>query len=503
MAGVVKSAQTTIEEHWPLHAEHTTKSRTRTPRWSTAEGIVCACGDVLGWPDPDHHETLSQYTKRVAQEQVDGAIAEGKITKGTVKVRGAFGEYPARAGGEPSTQDHPDGDLQPSSVDADRRELDETYGTEPPKHGDDPGPAEPEELDWDEPPDDEPEPERLEIGQGAWNDQAVRDAVRSTGVRSMREVELPTAIEDGDGEDVGTAPIPADAVPDERGNMISGGMSYGQPSGPVDFGKLVDEVTEPVTVFEADADLYPADEAQTGPPYAVGDTVTVAGVEFVKHSESPFPEHNAPTLADAAGQVADDGPPWDAYEDHGGGPKPSNEGIPEEPEVGRDLVPFAGTPLMPSDPDSMDPLNRALPPLDPTLPYTPADVELKILEVLQQGERGERFLREQLARLHQAQHNLDLRYNLAIAKSDARAADQRKAEAWIATERERFEATQAEMLVRALRDNLHNLRAQLSGFQSVARSLGVSLTNALDGRDAPRRVESHREPPPVAPWEYQ
>jgi hypothetical protein len=166
-------------------------------------------------------------------------------------------------------------------------------------------------------------------------------------------------------------------------------------------------------------------------------------------------------------------------------------------------VPFAGTPLMPSDPDSMDPLNRALPPLDPTLPYTPADVELKILEVLQQGERGERFLREQLARLHQAQHNLDLRYNLAIAKSDARAADQRKAEAWIATERERFEATQAEMLVRALRDNLHNLRAQLSGFQSVARSLGVSLTNALDGRDAPRRVESHREPPPVAPWEYQ
>jgi hypothetical protein len=487
MSRPVKSAHDTIVQFWPKHADHTTKSRTRAPRWSTAEGVVCACGDVLGWPDPDHHETLSQYTKRTAQEQVDAAIEEGKITRGTAKVKGAFGEYAAQQPSEPSTQDHPDGDLQPSTVDADQHELDETYDTEPLRSDDDPGPEEPPELDWGEPPEDEPEPVVLTVD---------RDTPK------VRDVQLPDAIEDGDSEDVGTAPIPADAVPDERGNMISGGQSYGQPSGPVDFGKLVDETTGPETVFEADADLYP-DEAQAGPPYAVGDTVTVAGVEFVKHSESPFPEHNAPTLADAAGQVADDGPPWDAYEDHGGGPKPSNEGIPEEPEVGRDLVPFAGTPLMPTDSDSMDPLNRALPPLDPTLPYTPADVELKILEVLQQGERGERFLREQLARLHQAQHNLDLRYNLAIAASDSRAADQRKAEAWIATEKERFEATQAEMLVRALRDNLHNLRAQLSGFQSVARSLGVSLTNSLDGRDMPKRIESHREPPPVSPWEYQ
>lgn len=467
MSRPVKSAHDTIVQFWPKHADHTTKSRTRAPRWSTAEGVVCACGDVLGWPDPDHHETLSQYTKRTAQEQVDAAIAAGKITRGTASVKGAFGEYAAQPPSEPSTQDHPDGDLQPSTVDADQRELDETYGTEPVRSDDDPGPEEPPELDWGEPPEDEPEPVVLTVD---------RDTPK------VRDVQLPTAIEDGDSEDVGTAPFPADAVPDDRGNMISGGESYGRPSEPVDFGELADEVTEPETVFEADADRYP-DEAQAEPPVFADKRVT----GIAPPDDDAWPEEGKRAFAEAVVRG-----------------NPSNEGIQEEePEVGRDLVPFAGTPLMPTDSDSMDPLNRALPPLDPTLPYTPADVELKILEVLQQGERGERFLREQLARLHQAQHNLDLRYNLAIAKSEARAADQRKAEAWIATERERFEATQAEMLVRALRDNLHNLRAQLSGFQSVARSLGVSLTNALDGRDAPKRIESHREPPPVAPWEYQ
>lgn len=517
MASEVKSAQITISEHWHDHVHHKTVGK--APRWDSEVGVICACGVVLGWPDSEHRETLSQYTKRVAQEQVDAAIAEGKITKGAAKVRGAFGEYPARAGGEPSTQDHPDGNLQPSSVDADRRELDETYGTEPPKHGDDPGPAEPPELDWGnpepepteeefqvwdsvEPPEDEPEPEILTVDRTA---------------RPIEDVSLPVAIEDGDSEDVGTAPIPADAVPDERGNMISDGMSYGPPSGPVDFGKLVDEVTEPVTVFEADADLYPADEAQARPWSDAEEAHRVLDGLTPWDGSGERPERWQDS--DGIGWVPPEGATAEEIADAGLYPvpkgelarseqeyiveKPSNEGIEEESEVGRDLVPFAGTPLMPSDPGSMDPLNRGLPPLDPTLPYTPADVELKILEILQQGERGERFLREQLARLHQAQHNLDLRYNLAIVKSDARAADQRKAEAWIATEKERFEATQAEMLVRALRDNLHNLRAQLSGFQSVARSLGVSLTNALDGRDAPRRIESHREPPEPAPREYR
>lgn len=413
----VTSAQTTIERVWPAHAEH--KSRTRNARWSTAEGIVCACGDVLGWPDPEHPETYAQYTKRIAQEQVDAASASGRT-------KGAFGSYggpaPEPEDGEPA-QALPGGDNAPEPGDYPDPEV-----QEPPRHDDDPGPAEPEdaEVDWGEPPADEPEPERLPISDAAWEDPAVRQAVRATGVRSMTEVELPA---------------------DEAQAGLWGGQPADEPP--------------------------PWEGVDDAPEHAVGDQVEVAGMTFTKVSEDPFPpppeeeltpEGTAAAMAEGAAAARE---------------------LIDNPEIGRAMVPYAGTPIMPTEREELDPLNGRLAPLDPTLPYTPADVELKIVEILRQLENSELFLRQQLARLHQATHNLDFRYNLALAQSDQRAADQRKAEAWLATEKERHEATAAEMLVRALRDSQHNLRAQLSGFQSVARSLAVSMVNALDGRDKP------------------
>ena len=556
MTGGVKSAQITISEHWHDHVQHKTVGK--APRWDAELGVVCACGQVLGWPDPEHKETLSQYTKRVASERVDAASAPGRV-------QGAFGSYPGSADNAPelgdypepeqrepepgpSTEVYPDGDLPVSNVDdpgpgeppGDYSEPGPDDGPTPvhpdEEHDGDPGPEEPE-VDWGEPPADEPDPE-------------------------------PLAIEDGDSEDVGTAPFPESAVPDERGYMIFEGKSYGRP--------------EPAV-------------GDAVPEYAVGDTVTVAGVDFTKVAEDPFP---AP--ADEA-QAESDLPPWtvdtddgsdcavpecdtshapgsDFCDEHrapighgwndgerteaaeiavgsqeeysGGQPEiPSNEGIvdtppsglvpwngtgerperwqdstgvgwvppenataeeiaeaglypvpggevavserafaagkAEEPEVGRDLVPYAGTPIMPTDAQQLDPLVGRLAPLDPSLPYTPQDVELKIVEIMRQLENSELFLRQQLSRLHQATHNHDFRYNLALAQSDQRAADQRKAEAWLATEKERHEMTEADMLVRALRDSQHNLRSQLSGFQSVARSLAVSMVNSLDGRERP------------------
>lgn len=490
MAG---TAQATIAEFWPDHVMH--KDVNKHPRWDESQGIVCACGEVLGWPvqeppegdEPDPEpirETLSQTLGREAREKVAAARAKLEAEGPTGRddyaapIVGAFGSY----GGGPTT------DVQLPTVIEDGDGEDVGFTPMPENRVD------PDGTSWG------PPPEKGAIANELARKSATIDALwnHPDTQAAVREAERNFA----------------ESVSPERGHW-----PVGQADNPVD-------VREPGDYPDPE-EQTPPDEAQAGPPYAVGDTVTVAGIEFVKHSESPFPEHNPPaepwagpgeTIGVDVPPEGDDGradvadtPPWNEYEDYGGGPavettskpfgrfddeKPSNEGIQEEePEVGRDLVPYAGTPLMPTDSGSLDPLNRSLPPLDPSLPYTPADVELKILEVLQQGERGERFLREQLARLHQAQHNLDLRYNLAIRKSDARAADQRKADAWIATERERYEATEAEMLVRALRDNLHNLRAQLSGFQSVARSLGVSLTNSLDGRDLPKRIESSREPP--------
>lgn len=421
MSGEVKTAQTTIEEHWPEHGKH--KSGTRHARWSTAEGIVCACGDVLGWPDPDHHETLAQYTKRVAQEQVDAASAPGRT-------KGAFGSYsrptPEPGDGEPAQAlpggdntrepgDYPDPEQQePEGLPAgDGRTAYDDLPYDVPE--DDPGPAGPTDDDpWGEDtPADEPDPEPLD-----YQDPAIAQARRATGVHAVTDVALPSVPTD---DPVASGDVPADPWADP-------------------------------------------DEAQT---------------------ESDLP-------------------PWGEVDDR----IPSNEGIPaggevavrEEPGVGQEVVPFAGTPIFPTDQQTLDPLVDRLDPLDPTLPYTPQDVELKIVDIMRAIDRSELFLRQQIQRLHAAQHNLDFRYNLAIAKSDARAADQRKAEAWILTERERFEATEAEMLVRALRDSQHNLRSVLSGYQSVARSLGVSLSNALDGRQGgPARPPIPTEPPPD-PW---
>jgi len=413
----VKSAQVTISEIWPDHVHHKTVGK--HPRWDREQGVICACGDVLGWPNPEHRETYSQHLQRVAKEQVDAASAPGRV-------KGAFGTYsrpaPEPEDGEPAAA-LPGDDNAPEPGDYPDPEVQEL-----PRHDDDPGPAEPEEaeVDWGEPPADEPEPEHLPISDGAWEDPAVRQAVRATGVHSMVEVELPA---------------------DEA------------QAGP--WGSETTAVTPP-----------PWDEVDGPPKFAVGDQVEVGGMTFTKHSESPFPEHNPEPE------------------------KPSNEGI------GSDVVPYAGTPIMPTAAEELDPLTGRLAPLDPTLPYTPADVELKIVEILRQLENSELFLRQQLARLHQATHNLDLRYNLAIRKSDARAADQRKADAWIETEKERREATEAEMLVRALRDSQHNLRAQLSGFQSVARSLAVSMVNALDGRGGPpSRAMADQLPPEPRAWD--
>lgn len=374
------SAQVTISEHWPDHVMHKTVGA--APRWDQEHGIVCACGEVLGWPieeppedaEPDwepRHETLSQKLAREAQETVAAARAKADAAPRTGKsdyakpVTGAFGTY----GGAPST-----------------------------------------------------------------------------------DVALPDAIEDGDGEDAGYEP----------------------------------------------------------PEYVVGDKVTVGGIVFTKLSESPFPvdqeepetepstevspdADHEPTAADheptavvdeaqaAYPASGDTLPPWDEVD------SPA-EVVPYSPPV-----PGSGTPIYPTDAQDMDPLINRLAPLDPLVVYTPADVELKIVEILGQLEKSEIFLRQQLARLHAATHNHTMRYNLAIAKSTARSADQRKAEAVISCEHEAYEMTEADMLVKALRDSQHNLRSQLSGFQTVARSIGVSMGNTLGTSPKSRPLP---EPPP-------
>lgn len=447
------TAQQTIAELWPDHVMHKTVGK--APRWDETEGVVCACGVVLGWPveEPPEdaeddwtppRETLSQQLKREAKEQVDAA-REKETPRGndytSRPVTGAFGTY----GGKP----HEDVALPPDEVEVDEK---------------------------------------------------------GNLVLETRGTSLPTVIEDGDGEDVGHTPMPAERVDAE-------GKSWGPP--------------DPDAAEEAVPHLSLMDEDEPGAGWNVGERSEAKEVADGSQQEyAAGDEAQADPWAMPGQNVGEDLPPWDDIDTP---EKPSDEGIVDIPdgstyvqgavgavkedgewrsaevtEIGTDVVPYAGVPIMPSEGQELDPLVGRLAPLDPTQPYTPQDVELKIVSILRQVENSEEFLRQQLARLHQATHNHTMRYNLAIARSTAKAQDQRKAEAVIACEAQLKEMTEAEMLVRALRDAQHNLRSQLSGFQSVARSLGVSLVNALDGRERPPiQAESRREPPPVAPWDYQ
>jgi hypothetical protein len=152
---------------------------------------------------------------------------------------------------------------------------------------------------------------------------------------------------------------------------------------------------------------------------------------------------------------------------------------------GRSVTPLpgSGVPILPPpDTPSDDPIWAHTHPLDPDEPYTPVDVEHQMVDILRRLETGEKFLRQQLARLHAAEHAYTMRHALALATSEQRAADQRAAEAVLACEHESYEMTEAKMLVSALKGTLHTLRAQLSGFQSVAKSISQSLNGPQIGR---------------------
>jgi hypothetical protein len=109
--------------------------------------------------------------------------------------------------------------------------------------------------------------------------------------------------------------------------------------------------------------------------------------------------------------------------------------------------------------------------LDPRQPYTPVEIEQRILDAVNRLERG--ILHE--ARLVQEAEQLKTEFELAYAKavyaSNAGAADVRKADALIACETKlrRLRAKEAER--DAMKGVLHSLRSALSGYQSVGRSV--------------------------------
>lgn len=138
------------------------------------------------------------------------------------------------------------------------------------------------------------------------------------------------------------------------------------------------------------------------------------------------------------------------------------------------------------DPNSVvvpaDPIEAALSAIDPTKVYTPVDIELQLVDIERRLEQGQLFQRVWEVRQYRTALAFELSWAKAIRSSGASAADMRKADATVECAEELAAKMEAELMVRAVRETMHNLRSMLSGYQSIARSIGASMSVAGAGR---------------------
>jgi hypothetical protein len=108
-------------------------------------------------------------------------------------------------------------------------------------------------------------------------------------------------------------------------------------------------------------------------------------------------------------------------------------------------------------------------------PYTPEEVELEIVGILSRIERGAGFQTTKVEECAAAKLEYDLAYARALINSTARSKELREAEAMLACRAQYERWKLLELTVKTTSEGMHNLRSMLSGFQSVARSIGVAL----------------------------
>lgn len=144
--------------------------------------------------------------------------------------------------------------------------------------------------------------------------------------------------------------------------------------------------------------------------------------------------------------------------------------------AGAEVAPWdAGMVEPPSAVIPVDPLSSQLTAMSPTEVYRPTDVELQLVSIVQRLESGQHFQRQWEVRANQAATAYEIAHARAIVESDGRSKEVREAEALLACEDLYLMKMDAEATVKAVRESMHNLRSMLSGFQSIARSVGVSF----------------------------
>jgi hypothetical protein len=189
-----------------------------------------------------------------------------------------------------------------------------------------------------------------------------------------------------------------------------------------------------------------------------------------------------------------DAPPWDTSREVGGvvppeqtEPRPWDASESTTPSRDGDApIPSTAVAVTPGTPDTTvqaaDPINAALAAIDPTKVYTPTDIEMQLVDIERRLEQGQVFQRVWENHLYDAAVAFELAWARAIDRSDAPSADRRKAAAILACEEQLVAKMTAEHMVKAIRETMHNLRAMLSGYQSIASSIRSSMSVAGVGR---------------------
>jgi hypothetical protein len=121
-------------------------------------------------------------------------------------------------------------------------------------------------------------------------------------------------------------------------------------------------------------------------------------------------------------------------------------------------------------------MTPAVPVIDPTMPYGPAEVERAILDANARLERGSKHEANLIAAADQLKIEYELAYARSVEQSVGAAADIRKANATLRSEREYRAWREAVAARDAMKAITHSLRSTVSALQSVGRSVGVSYS---------------------------
>lgn len=129
-------------------------------------------------------------------------------------------------------------------------------------------------------------------------------------------------------------------------------------------------------------------------------------------------------------------------------------------------------------PDSGDGVLSRIPwpPGPNTVPYTPENVEHEIIDMVARLNSGARFQAGKEEELAQARIAFELKHARALIGSPGKSAQERKAWALLQVEEEWTRLTVLEQVVSTTKAGMHTLRQQLSGLQSVSRSVGQAAS---------------------------